>query len=168
MELNLKLSGVSITHDVFRLGYCFKESLQSLLDLCDEVVVADAESTDGTLEYLHEVECANPKLKVIQTPWELGEKHERLAIISNMAREEISSPWYFYLQGDEVLHENEMDSIRKAVASGNADKYVVGRINFWKDANHYVYPESGCLPCSHQICRFAKKEYPLVGDAEGI
>ena len=45
-----ELGGTMILHNPFKYDYCVKEALYSLLQVCDQVVVVDAESDDGTAE----------------------------------------------------------------------------------------------------------------------
>ena len=44
----MKISGFTFVRNGFKLGYPVLESLQSLLDICDEVVIAIGNSDDET------------------------------------------------------------------------------------------------------------------------
>ena len=48
----MKLAGTIFIRDGIKYDYCFKESIQCLLEFCDHVFVVDAGSTDGTIEEL--------------------------------------------------------------------------------------------------------------------
>ncbi len=50
------LSGYATTYDCLKQEYPFEASVRSLLGFCDEVVVVDAGSTDGTLDVLRELQ----------------------------------------------------------------------------------------------------------------
>lgn len=65
-ELFPKLSGYTTTYNCIENHYPFMESIGSMLECCDEVVVADGGSTDGTYEKLLVWASANPKLQVYQ------------------------------------------------------------------------------------------------------
>jgi hypothetical protein len=51
-------------------GYPFVESIRSMLEFCDEVVVVDGGSTDGTLEV---VRSLGDRVKVFERPWDPDE-----------------------------------------------------------------------------------------------
>ena len=52
LERDVVLSGYTTTHNVVKSDYPWRESISSLLGFCDEVVVLDGGSTDGTYETL--------------------------------------------------------------------------------------------------------------------
>ena len=89
------LGGSIFTHNVVRHDYCIKEALHSLLAVCDEVVVIDAESDDGTIDLLKEIESLSPKLKVhTGFRWECQRAghpgYDRLAVLANQAKDLLS------------------------------------------------------------------------------
>src|ERR1700731_2922267 len=65
----MKISGYVCIRNGFNLDYCFQESIRSLLPVCDEVVVSDAESDDGTRQELEDWARVEPKLRIITYPW---------------------------------------------------------------------------------------------------
>lgn len=90
------------------------EAIQSILPLCDEVIVAVGNSEDETLALIQSI---NPsKIKIIETIWDdtLRENGAVLADETNKAFQAISadSDWAFYIQGDEVIHEGDYAEIR--------------------------------------------------------
>ncbi len=135
-------------HNGMEFDYCLHESLQSLLDVCDEVSVVDAGSTDGTRAYLDGVD--NSKLRVTSAPWEPvpGHGFEWLIRLANIAREQLSTDYHFSLQADEVLHIEDYDKI-KAFASRGTDLGFIRRLNFWRDAQHW------CHVGGRDLCRIA-------------
>jgi hypothetical protein len=61
----MTLGGLVCIRNGFRLGYCFVEAVQSLLPICDEVVICDCDSDDGTGEvYIREWAHKEPKLTI--------------------------------------------------------------------------------------------------------
>ena len=88
--------------------YPVTEALRSILPLCDEVVVAVGNSGDGTRELVTSIDPR--KIKVIDTSWDesLREGGRVLAMETNKAFKAITADtdWSFYIQGDEVLHED--------------------------------------------------------------
>lgn len=167
-----KLGGSIFTHNCIKYDYCFKESIRSLCGVCDEVVCLDAESDDGTLEELKVLRGELPNLKIIQDKWEQhiegSPGYDRLCILANKAREELSTEWHFMLQADEVIHESSHDHIREFIDSPNISSVVCLRYNIYGDFDHYVKLTSAKKPCGDFIVRLARKSCRVVGDAESI
>jgi hypothetical protein len=76
------LSGYSTSYNCVDQNYPFVESITSLLDVCDEVVVVDGGSTDGTWDVLTSMSNENPKLKIkqIERDW----THPRHSVFDGM------------------------------------------------------------------------------------
>jgi glycosyltransferase involved in cell wall biosynthesis len=133
----MKVSGFTIVRNGVEFEYPFIESIQSLLPLCDEVIVAVGNSTDNTLAQVQAIE--SPKIKIIQTIWDdsLREGGRVLAVETNNAKAAISedTDWCIYLQADEVLHELDYPEIRQAMESNLNDQRVDGllfdHLNFY-------------------------------------
>jgi glycosyltransferase involved in cell wall biosynthesis len=104
------------------------EALQSILPLCDEVVVAVGDSDDGTRELVAGIDPQ--KIRIIDTVWDdsLREGGRVLAVETEKAFRAIApdTDWCFYIQGDEVLHEDGYDEIRKAMHTWKDKKEVDG------------------------------------------
>ena len=52
-----------------KLDYCWKESVISLLPVCDTVVVCDGESDDGTYQEMQEWARREPRLAICVYKW---------------------------------------------------------------------------------------------------
>lgn len=107
----MKVSGFTIIRDGVRLGYPFVESIRSILPLVDEFVIAVGNCTDETEARLREIDSS--KLVLFDSPWDpaLQEGGKILAVETNKALARCTGDWCFYLQGDEVIHENDVDRI---------------------------------------------------------
>lgn len=136
----MKVSGFSFIRDGVRLGYPFVESIRSALPVCDEFIVAVGRSDDGTLEHLRAME--EPKLRLIETTWnEACRSHGFVYGQQKMiAQYNCTGDWAFYLEGDEVLHENDVDRLRTAMAHYLEDREVEALafdyFHFYGDARH--------------------------------
>ena len=64
MGYNPTISGYTTTKDCVSQKYPFEQSIMSLLGFCDEVVVVDGGSTDGTWEKLEEMSKSHENLLV--------------------------------------------------------------------------------------------------------
>ncbi len=103
----MKVVGFTFIRNAITYDYPIVEAIQSILPLCDQVVVAVGQSTDATLELIKNID--SPKIKIIETVWDdsLREGGRVLAEETNKAYQAIDedADWCFYIQGDEVMHE---------------------------------------------------------------
>jgi len=101
--------------DVVRFGYPFAESIRSILPVVDEFVVNVGDSSDDTLERVRAID--SPKLVVFEGVWDksLWRGGRVMAHQTNLALDRCTGDWCFYLQADEVVHENDLDRIAGAM-----------------------------------------------------
>ena len=113
----MKVCGFTIIRNAVKYDYPVVESIQSLLPICDAFVVAVGQSDDNTLQLIKDL--ASPKITIIETIWDdsLREGGKVLAAETNKAFDAISAEydWCFYLQSDEVIHENDYEKIKQAM-----------------------------------------------------
>lgn len=97
------------------LGYPFIESICSALPLCDEFVIAVGDSEDDTLTRIKAIN--SEKVVIIPTSW--NEKMQDRGFVyaqqKMIAQYNCTGDWAFYLEGDEVLHEDDLAKIRTAM-----------------------------------------------------
>ena len=113
----MKVSGFTFIRNGIDYDYPIVEAIQSILPLCDEVVVAVGNSNDETLSLIQSIQ--SDRIRIIQTVWDdsLREGGQVLAVETDKALAAVSSDsdWCIYIQGDEALHENGYDSIKQAM-----------------------------------------------------
>ena len=123
----MKVSGFTVIRNAIKYDYPIVEAIQSILPLCDEVVVAVGNSDDNTLELIQNID---PKIRIIETIWDdsLREGGRVLAVETDKAYAAISadSDWAFYIQGDEVIHEKYHPVILAAMQKYKGDLKVEG------------------------------------------
>ena len=120
----MKISGFTFIRNGSLLGYPYLESIRSILPLCDEFVVAVGVSDDDTLERIRSI--GDPKLLVLETRWnermqDRGFVYAQQKMIANYC---CSGDWAFYLEGDEVLHEDDLPAIRSSMERHMGDERV--------------------------------------------
>ncbi len=124
----MKITGFTFIRNAILYDYPIVEAIRSILPLCDEVVVAVGQSEDATLELVRSI--APEKVRVIETIWDdsLREGGHVLALETDKAFDAISenTDWCIYIQGDEVLHEQDYPAIRTAMQQHLADDRVEG------------------------------------------
>jgi glycosyltransferase involved in cell wall biosynthesis len=161
----VKIGGTCFVHDPIRLDYCYVEAIESLLGVCDEVVVVDAESTDGASDVLREWSEREPKLRILSAPWNpvRGLNGAWLADLANHARRNLTAEYHVGLQADEVLHPDDYDQIRSCARVSMPMRCL--RFNFWGNAR--TIANKGYL-CGDDIVRGGPSWLTFVGDAEGL
>lgn len=114
----MKVVGFTFIRNAIKYDYPVVEAIQSILPLCDEVIVAVGNSEDSTYQLIQSIDPA--KIKIIETVWDdsLREGGAVLAVETNKAINAISSDadWAIYIQGDEVIHEKYHPAIKNAMA----------------------------------------------------
>lgn len=158
---------VSIRNGI-ELDYCFEEAIESLLPVCDEVVVCDGESTDGTWEFLLEWVKREPKLKLCAYPWPNPKGNIAFWVDwLNYTREHIKSDFHIQLDADEILSESsyaEIEKFKQRPADTRMSLWC-HRYNFWRDACHLI-PHGVTL--SHRVCRVAPTNVWLPSDGPEV
>lgn len=123
----MKVVGFSFIKDAVKMQYPIVEAIQSILPLCDEVIVAVGASTDGTRELVSNI---SNKVKIVDTEWDftLRANGKVLAAETDKAYAAITADadWCIYIQGDEVLHEDGYEEIKTAMHKWKDDKKVDG------------------------------------------
>jgi hypothetical protein len=124
----MKVTGFTFIKNAVKFQYPIVEALQSILPLCDEVVVAVGDSEDNTRDLVARVHPQ--KIKIIDTVWDesMKEGGKVLAQETNKAFKEIGADtdWCFYIQGDEVLHEQYHDEVLQQMQRWKGHKEVDG------------------------------------------
>lgn len=138
----MKISGFSFARNADSLYYPIKESILSILPICDEFIIAIGKSTDRTRQIVESI--GDPKIKIIDTVWEdrdkLGDHVFRRQ--ANIALAACTGDWCFHLQSDEVIHENDLPIIQNRCLAHFDDKEVEGLLlnfrHFWGDYRHHI------------------------------
>ena len=130
----MRVVGFTFIKNAIKYDYPIVEAIRSILPLCDEVVVAVGKSEDDTLKLVNSID--SKKIKVIETVWDesLREGGAVLAQETNKALDVIDNDadWCFYIQGDEVLHEQYYDVVKSGMQQFKNDKRVEGLLFKYK------------------------------------
>ena len=109
----MKISGFTFLRNTSKLYYPILESIQSALPIVDEFVIAlgKGDADDDTEAKIRSLQ--SDKIKIIHTEWDLetftgGTEY---AHQTNIAKTHCTGDWLLYLQGDELIHEEDYDEI---------------------------------------------------------
>lgn len=137
----MKVSGFTFVRNAVKLYYPVVESITSILPICDEFIVAAGDSEDQTTELIRSI--GSDKIKIIETVWDpkyfVGGAIN--AQQTNIALEQCTGDWAFYLQADEVLHEKYLPVILKRMQQylhvPEVEGFLFGYKHFYGDYDHY-------------------------------
>lgn len=135
----MKISGFTFLRNGTLLGYPYIESLKSLLMVCDEVVVAVGDSVDDTLERIKEI--GDPRIRIIETQWNevMQDRGYVYAQQKMIAQFNCGGDWAFYLEGDEVIHEQDAaalkDVMQRYVDDPRVEAIVFDYLHFYGAPN---------------------------------
>ncbi|MCC6580020.1 MAG: hypothetical protein IT440_06215 [Phycisphaeraceae bacterium] len=108
--------GFSFGRNLTRLNYPVEAAVRSVLPLCDRFVFAVGQSDDDTRD---RVAAIDPKIEILDTQWpDVRVDGTVLSIEANKAMtaaEASGCTWGFYIQADEVVHEDDLPAIAAAM-----------------------------------------------------
>lgn len=163
------IGAVTFCIDPLKYDYCFKESIECLVEMCDKVVVLDAGSEDGSIEILKSLESEKVKLVCLERGryWDQIRGREKLSFFQNMALQHLDTDYYYLQQADECTSEDSFKYIREAIETGQ-EAFMVTRYNLWGDCNRMLNVPFDRQPCSTHVIRLAKTNYTSWDDGESI
>jgi hypothetical protein len=167
----MKITGFSFIKNAEKYHYPISEAIRSILPLCDEVVVAVGDCEDNTREIIQSLDA---RIRIIDTVWDNNLKGggKVLAVETDKAFQAISndSDWCIYIQGDEVMHEEGHDAVKKAMLRWKDDTTVDGllfRYRHFFGSYDYVANESGWYRNEIRVIKNNKDIYSYR-DAQGF
>ncbi|MBC8144084.1 MAG: glycosyltransferase family 2 protein [bacterium] len=118
------ISGFTFVRNAITYDFPLRESLLSLMSVCDDVVVVVGRSDDATLELVRSLD--DGRLTIVETVWDdsLREGGRVLAQQTDIALSHCRSDWSVYLQADEVLHEDDRERLRDAIHAAHNDSRI--------------------------------------------
>jgi glycosyltransferase involved in cell wall biosynthesis len=139
----MKVSAFTYVRNGITLGYPFVEAIKSVLPIVDECIVVIGDSSDGTREAVEAL--LDEKIIIIDTIWDeqLRTGGKVFAIQANTGMENASkeADWLFHIQADEVIHENDLETIRRGMEENlhrkEVDGLLLNFIHFYGDYHHY-------------------------------
>jgi len=130
----MKVAGFTIARNVIKYDYPIVEAISSILPLCDEMVVAVGKSEDDTLSLIQSI--PSEKIRIIQTVWDDSVRvgGRTFALETDKALRAVSADvtWCFYIQADEVLHEQYYPAVQQAMKRFESDTSVEGLLFNYK------------------------------------
>lgn len=167
----MRVVGFTFIKNAVKYDFPIVEAIKSILPICDEVVVALGDSDDETNALIESIEG---NIRTIHTVWNetlinggavlADETNKVMAAIGDDA------DWCFYIQGDEVVHEDDLPVIRAAMNKYLDDDGVDGLLFHYRHFyGSYDYIGSSAQWYRHEI-RVIKNNRNIYSykDAQGF
>lgn len=168
----MKVAGFTIIKNAVKYGYPVVESILSALPLCDAFYVSIGDGDDTTEELIRGIQ--SNKIIILHSVWnqEMNKKGMVLAWETNKLFQQIPPEfdWCLYLQADEILHEQDYQSLTEFMKN-NLNNLVIDGIllkyrHFWGSFD-YVGTSSRWYRNEIRIIRNDKSFYSYR-DAQGF
>ena len=138
----MKVSAFTFIKNGQILGYPFVQSIKSILPIVDEFVINVGQSEDDTLVLIQSIN--SPKIRIIQSIWN-NNMHDRGYVYGQqkmIAQFNCTGDWAFYIEGDEVYHEDDLDKIRASmqthIDNPEVEALVFDFYHFYGNSNSYL------------------------------
>lgn len=168
----MKVSGFSFVKNALIYDYPVVEAIKSILPICDEFIVAVGKSDDETLALIQSIDPE--KITIVETEWDesLREGGKVLAVETDKAFAAIASDsdWAFYIQGDEVVHEKYLNTIKSAMEQYKDEKEVDGLLfnySHFYGSYDYIGASASWYPNEIRVIKNDKSIYSYK-DAQGF
>ena len=135
IEYNPTISGYTTTLNCIKQDYPFIQSIKSMIGFCDQVVVVDGGSSDGTWEKLEDLASKNEKIIIHRQPRDMNDT--RFAVFDGLqkalARALCTGEFCWQQDSDEIVHENDYEKIKSLTKqiSKNMDLIALPVTEFW-------------------------------------
>ena len=135
----MKVSAFTFIKNGQILGYPFLQSIQSILPIVDEFVINVGMSEDETLKMINSIK--DKKIRIIESKWNDGMTDRGYVYGQQkmIAQYNCTGDWAFYIEGDEVYHEKDLEQIRKCMEihlnDSNVEALVFDFKHFYGNAN---------------------------------
>ena len=135
----MKVSGFTFIKNGQILGYPFLESIRSILPIVDEFIINVGESEDDTFAMVNSIN--DKKIRIIESKWndQMKDRGYVYGQQKMIAQFNCTGDWAFYIEGDEIYHEKDLDQIKESMImnlnDSNVEALVVDFNHFYGNAN---------------------------------
>jgi hypothetical protein len=122
----MKVSGFTFIRNAVRYDFPVVEAITSTLPVVDEFIVNVGKSDDGTLELIRSI--PSDKVRIVESVWDESLKKDGLIYSqqTNIALAHCTGDWALYVQGDEVIHEQDLPALARSMRANLDNRSVRG------------------------------------------
>ena len=138
----MKVSAFTFIKNGQLLGYPFIQSIKSILPIVDEFIINVGLGEDNTLDEIEKIN--DPKIRIIQSHWNNNMKDRGFVYGQQkmVAQYNCTGDWAFYIEGDEIYHENDLDriymSMKEHLNNSNVEALIFDFYHFYGNGNSYL------------------------------
>ena len=138
----MKVSAFTFIKNGQLLGYPFIQSIKSILPIVDEFIINVGLGEDNTLDEIKKIN--DPKIRIIQSHWNDNMKDRGFVYGQQkmVAQYNCTGDWAFYIEGDEIYHENDLDriymSMKEHLNNSDVEALVFDFYHFYGNGNSYL------------------------------
>lgn len=138
----MKVSGFTFIKNGQILGYPFIQSIQSILPIVDEFIINVGDSDDDTISCINSINSS--KIRIIHSSWSenMQDRGYVYGQQKMIAQFNCSGDWLFYIEGDEVYHEHDLeiiyDSMKSNFDNSNIESLAVNFYHFYGNERSYL------------------------------
>ena len=135
----MKVSAFTFIKNGQILGYPFIQSINSIISIVDEFIINVGRSEDSTLELIKSI--PSQKIRIIESVWNdsMNDRGYVYGQQKMIAQFNCSGDWAFYIEGDEIYHEDDLEQIKSAMKlhlhDPNVEALVFDFYHFYGNAN---------------------------------
>ena len=138
----MKVSAFTFIKNGQLLGYPFIQSIKSVLPIVDEFIINVGLGEDSTLDEITNIH--DPKIRIIQSHWNDNMKDRGFVYGQQkmVAQYNCTGDWAFYIEGDEIYHENDLDkiymSMKESLSNPDIEALIFDFYHFYGNGNSYL------------------------------
>ncbi len=137
----IRISGYTVSFNCITHDSPLVPSIRSMLGFCDEVVVVDAGSSDGTIDLLHEIARTDPRLRVVREFVDFSHPRWGIHLMTSLkarARLLCQGEYVWEMDADEVVGPQEYEKIERLLSTlqlseGAVTSLTLPTAHFWGD-----------------------------------
>ena len=138
----MKVSAFTFIKNGQLLGYPYIQSIKSVLPIVDEFIINVGFGEDNTLDEIKKIN--DPKIRIIQSHWndnmiDRGFVYGQQKMV---AQYNCTGDWAFYIEGDEIYHENDLDriyiSMKENLNNPDVEALIFDFYHFYGNGNSYL------------------------------
>lgn len=137
----MKISGYTTVRNAESMNYPYKETIRSLAQFCDQIVVVNSTNLeDGTTKELEALTAEIPQLEVVEADVDWSAPNHGIfdGQTKALARTFCDGDWLYQIDCDEIVHELDAPKIRdwismfeKTAGSAHVDVISLPVIEYW-------------------------------------
>ena len=138
----MKISAFTFIKNGQILGYPFLQSIKSILPIVDEFVINVGDSEDNTLSLIESLN--NSKIRIIKSKWSnsIQDRGYVYGQQKMIAQFNCTGDWLFYIEGDEIYHENDLvriqNKMKENLNDSNVEALVFDFYHFYGNSSSYL------------------------------